>query len=201
MSLHWPESPGQWNWKAPVHSSAIMAPCPMGIEWRIASLRSLFSGRMVTPPHPRPPTPFFKQRCDWQLLSPGCDWQGRALIPNHFVAWHDNDSDPSPRAEMDRRGFIVGAAGRWGLFSFLFFKKGVGRDSRLSLSSDFKPSFLNSAFIWREETSPSHDVDGCWQRGFHLLAEVIHLQLQLFNEMVISTANMMMMINTISNIN
>lgn len=50
-------------------------------------------------------------------LSQGSDWQGRGLIPNHFVGWHGNDSDPSPRAEMDRRGFIVGQGER----SFSFF--------------------------------------------------------------------------------
>lgn len=28
-------------------------------------------------------------------LSQDSDWQGRGLIPNHFVAWHDKDSVPS----------------------------------------------------------------------------------------------------------
>lgn len=50
-------------------------------------------------------------------LSQGSDWQGRGLIPNHFVGWHGNDSDPSPRGWDGPTWFYCRAGGE----EFFFF--------------------------------------------------------------------------------
>lgn len=120
----------------------------MGTEWRIASVRSLFSGTLKhthtqTPHTSHQPPPYSSNNAVTDSsLSPGSHWQGKGLIPNHFETWHDNDSNPSQGLKMAQHGFIVSQAGGAELLDLNRF--GV----ELKLKFDFQIDFIS--FSWKD---------------------------------------------------